>query len=89
MAKRITMIEWVDSVSFHGGTWRDADDVKSLKPDLIVSVGFIQKETPSHVTIAAHVGGGEVSGELCIPRVSITKVRHFSIKPKKRKKTAK
>ena len=89
MAKRITMIEWVDSVSFHGGTWRDVDDVKSLKPDPIMSVGFIQKETPSHVTIAAHVGGGEVAGELCIPRVAITKVRHFSLKTKKSKRKPK
>ena len=89
MAKRITMIEWVDSVSFSGGIWRDIDRVKDLELDLITSVGFIVAETPSHVTIVAHLSEEEVSGDMCIPRVAIKKIRHFPLKPKKRKKTAK
>ena len=89
MAKRITMIEWVDSVSFHGGIWRDIDRVRALELDLILSVGFILEETPSHVTLVAHLSEEEVSGEMCIPRVAIKKIRHFSIKSKKSKRKSK
>ena len=89
MTEKVTVIEWVDSCSFSNGLWHDIDSVKALKPDPIVSVGFVQREDDACVVLASSISEDCLAGDLCIPRVSITKIRHFPIKPKKRKKSAK
>ena len=89
MTNRVTVIEWIDSVSFSSGNWKRTENMEDLEPDRIVSAGFIQKETSNYITIAAHVGDDEAAGEMCIPRVAIKKIRHFSIKPKKPKRKPK
>lgn len=89
MTNRVTVIEWVDSVSKAGGLWHDPGQVRTMEPGPIISVGFIQSESPDHVTLASHITSQEVGGDICIPRVAITKIRHFSIKPKRSKRKAK
>lgn len=69
---KVERIEWTDSWSPRG--WQDPDGLDT-SPCICVSVGFVLRETESHVYVAAHVVEGEASaiGTVVIPKVAITK----------------
>lgn len=81
-ALKIIYIEWVDSTSY-GGVWKPRDDVEHLQENpVIVSVGVLLRETPQSITVVGHIGSGQVSGEMCIPKVAIKKRRWLSVRGK-------
>jgi hypothetical protein len=80
----ITIIEWFDSCSIRGGTWHSHDDAEQLVPDRIKSVGWVLKETKEAVTMVPHTAEHSVGGEMCIPKVAITK-RWILAQPKRKR----
>lgn len=69
----ITVVEWTDSASIRGGHWHSYDDAESLTPDNCKSVGWILRETKEAITIVPHSALHSIGGEMCIPKVAITK----------------
>jgi len=64
-------IDWQDSCAFRGAVWSNNEDAHQLNPQIVHSFGIVIRETKNLVIIAGHVGHGEFSGELCIPRSAI------------------
>lgn len=63
-------IEWVDSAS-HGGVWTHKTDLETGSHK-IRSVGWLVREDDDALTIVAHEGGDQYSGDMTIPKVAIT-----------------
>lgn len=75
---RIIYIEWTDSISFGNSVWTKEDTITSGQLPLCKSAGFLIHETEDSMTIAAHIGEGSVSGDICVPKVSIKKRKWLS-----------
>lgn len=73
MQNKIVYIEWTDSVSVGGNVWTSMESIDNIQLHTCYSVGFLLKEDDKSITIAGHMGGTQVSGDLTIPKVSITK----------------
>lgn len=67
----IRLIEWLDSA--HNEGWVSKKD-DTLRPDPIVSVGFVVQETKEFVTIAQGEGSDTYSDKTCIPKFAVTKM---------------
>lgn len=79
----LVYIEWVDSTSLYGGVWKNIGDIDAMKgPCTITSIGFLLKETKDYVSIAAHVSDSQVSGDMIIPKVAITKRKVLNVRSK-------
>ena len=80
----IAVIEWVDSCSLRGGHWHSHEDGEQLSVDRCKSVGWILKEDKECVVIVPHTASHSIGGELCIPKVAITRQWNLA-SPRKRK----
>lgn len=69
----IVVVEWIDSCSIRGGHWNSFDDAEQLTVDRIRSIGWIFKETKDSITLVPHAAAHSVGGEMCIPKVAITR----------------
>ena len=81
---RLVLVEWVDSCSFVGSLWIGKDNVEGLDPHSCKSVGWIVKEDDECIVLAASLSDHEYSGNMCIPKVCITKMIDLNA-PKKPK----
>ena len=77
---KLVLIEWLDAQSMADGGWQRRKDVEKLTPALVRSVGWIFDETKDYVTLIAHDGDGEVSGDFSIPKACIKKRRVIHMK---------
>ena len=58
---RAEWIEWSDHKSFEDGAWQDGETVQQEKPVLVVTLGFVIKETDYFLNV---VGTWESSGQM-------------------------
>jgi hypothetical protein len=73
-------IEWLDSSSLDGSSWKDIDEVRKLELSTAYACGFVIAETKEHITIASHMHQHEVAGEIAIPKIAIKKIKRFTVK---------
>ncbi len=73
-------IEWVDSASLGDNrVWHNQDEKPTST--LCKTAGFVIREDKSLITIAGHITSeGHMSGDITIPKCSITKRRILSRK---------
>jgi len=74
---RLVKILWKDAVSASGssGRWSGLDEVKSLEPVDVKTVGWVVKETDTYITVISHhAGETETGGDICIPKAWIQKL---------------
>ena len=66
------MVKWLDITS-QSEPWISLEEAKSMKPAVMVSLGWIIKETPDFITFASTVDTEEelVGDVNCIPRLVI------------------
>lgn len=81
----LVVVEWVDSSSLAGGTWKDSDEVADTKPILIRSVGWVAREDRDSIVLVAHIAPHQSSGDLCIPKSAIEHRRKLSDPKRKRR----
>ena len=65
-------VHWVDSSSLRGGPWHDRND-EYLSIHECQTVGYCIKASSESVTLCSSIGGHEISGDMTIPMVAITK----------------
>lgn len=79
MTMRLVIVDWVDSAA--GSGWRE---IASFGEDETVrcrSVGWIVRDTKMALQLVSHIGLDDAesceqaSGDMCIPKAAITRVR--------------
>lgn len=78
----LVYIEWEDSHSMTGSTWKGITDARESGPCIVCqSVGWLISDTKSHKTIVGSVSHGgydrsinQVSGDMTIPTSAIRKL---------------
>ena len=73
------MLKWLDITS-QSEPWISLDEAVSMKPAVMVSLGWIIKETLEYITIASTVDTEEelVGDVNCIPRAAILEMKCLS-----------
>jgi len=69
----VVSVYWVDSCGFDSG-WVNNDELDSLKPKEIATVGHLVEESNDYVLIAPTIGDDQNFGSLCIPKCSLLKI---------------
>jgi len=69
----VVSVYWVDSCGFDSG-WVNNDELNSLKPKEITTVGHLVEESNDYVLIAPTIGDDQNFGSLCIPKCSLLKI---------------
>ena len=69
----VVSVYWVDSCGFDSG-WVNNDELDSLKPKEITTVGHLVEESNDYVLIAPTIGDDQNFGSLCIPKCSLLKI---------------
>lgn len=67
----LVLIHWHDAYSPSG--WQTLDDIKKIKPELVITVGFIIEQSKDKLTIAASVSGNDFGEVITIPKKWIFK----------------
>lgn len=69
------MFKWLDITS-QSEPWMSVEDALDMKPAVMLSVGWIVKETPEYITIASTLDmEEELVGDVnCIPRKTIMEI---------------
>jgi len=70
-------IQWIDSKGVTS-SWEHKDDLESLEPVLVTSLGYLLEDKKEYKTIAQSVSADQVLGRMSIPVVSIKKVRKIN-----------
>lgn len=76
---KLVLIHWVDSSSLRG-TWNSKEDLQQNIPLECVSAGFVMHDTPSTITLAAHITTHQGGGDMTIPKCAITKMQSIGYK---------
>ena len=73
------MVKWLD-ITAQSEPWISLDEAKDMKPAVMVSLGWIIKETLEYITIASTVDTeDELVGDVnCIPRAAILEMKCLS-----------
>lgn len=73
MKMDLVLIDWVDAHGFNG--WNKIEEVReNNKLFPCKSVGWLIAKSKDSVTVASHIGGHNVDGDMSIPRRAITKM---------------
>jgi len=73
---KVVSIEWIDSVGITE-RWEVDDEITSLKPTKVISVGFLIDDKKKYKTIVQNIGRNQVLGRMTIPSCSITKMEEL------------
>lgn len=69
-------LEWTDSASMRGGgEWTPHDEIKSMIPMTIKTIGWVARETEDFIIVVNQDSGVSYAGDICIPKPMITKRR--------------
>jgi len=77
--EEVFLVEWIDSFGC-SSTWGCIDELKKIKPEICLSVGYKIFEDIDYVIICPHIAprnesigkeGDDGMGEIAIPKVSI------------------
>jgi len=69
----VVEVRWVDSCGFDG-SWVDNDELKSLKPKQLTTVGHLVEHCDEHVVVAPTIGDEQNFGSMCIPTCAIRSI---------------
>ncbi len=77
MPDRIVEVEWEDSGATHG--WASDEEIATVKPSLILTVGFIHEDSGAMIRLLSDIPAGGDDGDakgrvIAIPRSAIRKV---------------
>lgn len=75
---QIIYIKWEDAFDLVG--WRALEDVDEMLIDgaWVETVGYLVKETDTHVVVSSSIQKYRMLGPLCIPRKYVTEIRILS-----------
>jgi hypothetical protein len=73
---RLYIIEWVDHATFSDNIWRSREELGTLKPVPICSVGFIMHDREDHLVLCSTYSSDKtMCNEFCIIKSCIVKVK--------------
>lgn len=82
---KLVLIEWLDAVTHDDNGWKVIEKVINQKPVLVRSVGWVVKDTKTHITLVSSIIRDEkehiIDGDVTVPKGWIKKVIHLC--PKK------
>jgi hypothetical protein len=68
----LVYIEWLDHVAFGASEWRNVDELKTLTPIVVMSVGFVAEEDEDSVLLVSHLADNNTGfGEILIIKKTI------------------
>lgn len=70
---KMVLIDWLDSKGA-GSLWEHLDEIESMPPDRIRSVGIVIEEIHEYITVVQSLGTTQVLGRLTIPRCAIQRL---------------
>lgn len=76
---KLVEITWKDHSAFSLCHWRDEHELQELEPMTVKTVGFVVVNAKGHITVAAthNAKHGRFSGEMCIDKRCIEKIRNL------------
>lgn len=72
---KLIYVEWIDSALLTDGGWQSEESLDQLEPMHIVTVGHLYRETDTFITVVSSADKHHYSGDICIPKLAITKRR--------------
>jgi len=69
----VVEVRWVDSCGFDS-SWVDNEELKSLKPKQITTVGHLFERSDDYVVVAPTIGDEQNFGSICIPTCAIRSI---------------
>jgi len=80
-ASPLVKVIWDDACNRSDIGWNDADDVE-IKHQLVMTVGFMVKETPEHIIICStkDMGSDNVNGHFQIPKGMVKSIKVLKLK---------
>lgn len=76
---KLVRITWLDAVSDESG-WKHLDKIRSQKPPVVRSVGWVIARTKTHVTLAASIYEDHGDGDVTIPLGMVRKEEELLVK---------
>ena len=76
---RLVLVKWLDAISHESG-WKAVDKVRTQKPPLVRSVGYLVADTKEHVTIVSSIVEGDCDGDVTIPRGMIKSIEDLAVR---------
>lgn len=70
---KLVHIKWVDAITDNHG-WRPIEDVRKGVPSKCQTVGWIIKQTKTHITVVGTIGEGDCDGDITIPMGMVTEI---------------
>ena len=77
MKNKLVIIKWIDSKGLTS-EWEFWDEIKSLKPSVCISVGFLIDNKKKYKTLATTISKDQVFGRITIPTCSIVKFKELN-----------
>jgi hypothetical protein len=76
LEKKLEKVEitWLDSKGITPN-WEYRDEIESLKPTIVTSIGYLLEDANEYKTIAQSISADQVLGRTTIPVVSIKNIR--------------
>ena len=75
-SNKMVLVSWVDAARYEG--WFSDEETSKMEPKAIHSVGFLIRETPEYVALAASSTEDDHVGDvLTIPRGLISAIVHL------------
>jgi hypothetical protein len=65
-------VDWVDSCEYGG--WRNREDVADMKPAPCTTIGYLMKESKTHMVLASSTCGSSQCSHMSIPKGCIVKI---------------
>lgn len=81
---KLVQVDWLDHSSFSEAIWRDGEEYTELAPAVCRSVGWLFKDTDTHIILVhnIHDGGEDFEdkyvGDMCIIKGGIIKMRDLT-----------
>lgn len=83
----IVEIIWWDAISLGGNDWADPEEADQHTPAPTISIGYLWKQTKTHITIIALINETHLAHGLTIPKPWIKKTIHHTPNQKPKNKT--
>jgi hypothetical protein len=74
MPPPIVLVEWLDHTAHADTRWTHRDEIAALEPTVVMSVGYVLKETSQTLTLLPHWNdSGDGYGEIVLLKSCIRK----------------
>lgn len=77
---KLVLVKWVDAVTYDHG-WRAMTEVRQNVPSKCQTVGWILRQTKSHITLVNSTGEADCDGDMTIPMGMVKEI--IPLVPKK------